>query len=103
MDCESNGLNALKTSFRSNCNPTGIYELATKETLTVYPNPATNLIEWAYNEDVTNVTVRLYDLSDHELQRPSNTQLDVSNLAAGIYALKGIIKNKLYTTRLVIL
>lgn len=56
------------------------------ETLSVYPNPATDVI---YIEGAENEMVRVYDATGRlVMQQVYNGNLDVSGLAKGVYAVK---------------
>jgi len=66
-------------------DPTGITEL-TSESIAVWPNPATNVL---YLDVVDGTTVNVFDITGRKvMQEGYVSQLDVSGLAPGLYAIK---------------
>ena len=65
----------------------GINELAF-EALNIYPNPTNNIVNLEVSEKLRSI--KLFDLAGKVVKtfKPENTQLDVSNLNAGIYFLE---------------
>lgn len=69
----------------------GIQEL-TNEQISIFPNPATNLINIFINNSVDFITISLIDILGNEVisstSQKSTAELNVRNVADGIYSLK---------------
>ena len=63
-----------------------------RQTLTVFPNPASDILQLQLKNQVAEAQVQLYDLSGREVKRiqltEMQTTLDISDLAAGMYNLR---------------
>jgi len=67
----------------------------------IYPNPAYNNIY--INHDLTNYIVELYDISGKLMNSYKNQSLiDISNYDKGIYVIKILSKDKLYSHKIII-
>ncbi|MCW3085722.1 MAG: hypothetical protein JWP12_3088 [Bacteroidetes bacterium] len=79
------GCNLIVTGIQNNSTPDA--------ELSVYPNPATNMISIGYKSPSKNVIVGIYDVTGQlvkqEIMNFSSAQtMDVSNLVTGLYLLK---------------
>ncbi len=79
---------------------------ADAKTLTVYPNPANNLITIEFeNNDAADI--RIFDINGRQLSTLKHTfgpqaQVDVSNLSAGVYFVQAIQNGELYIQKVII-
>lgn len=71
-----------------------------KITASVYPNP-TNGVVSVQTESQNDVELTVYDLSGRVLLSNLGAQIDISNLANGIYILKGTTEDGQFTKRIV--
>jgi len=85
-----------------------VFENEKVESLTVYPNPATDFVRIPTTDfDTDNIQVRLTDVTgkivlNEQFNRNSELQLDVSQQTPGIYFVNILGENAVYTTKLVI-
>jgi hypothetical protein len=75
-----------------------------ENTLTIYPNPATNHVTIANAE---NATISIYDISGKLVLKNqlsgSKSSIDISRLKTGSYIIKAETQNKVYTDKLSII
>ena len=90
-------------------NPTGSMGINNfeKELLSIYPNPAKNLISVHIKTGINTpvMTYKIYSLDGQlilENHLLSGKQIDVSSLPAGIYLIKLISNNDVYTQKFII-
>ena len=83
---------------------TNEYEL---DTISIYPNPSNDIFNINLN-NITDYSVNLYDVTGKILYTDSNTDgitnyiLNLNKFANGIYMLKIVTKNKLFTKKLIL-
>lgn len=71
--------------------------------LVLYPNPASNFIQFAGTEDLSLLAVEIYDaLGRLRLQFQAANKLDVSALEDGIYSIKIITDSDIFTRSLLV-
>ncbi len=80
-------------------NPTNIDDILATD-ISVYPNPAKNLIKISSNNDVLNITIT--DISGNVLLKQNQAQsLDISGLPAGIYLIKIRTNDGIFTRKII--
>lgn len=72
-----------------------------KETIQLYPNPAFNSVN--LKQELLNAELYIYSMNGQLVQKQfiSDLSLNVSTLNKGLYFLKFVQENKLYTSRLI--
>ncbi len=86
------------------CTATGISETGEETKLSIFPNPAINSLHIASLQNIQNLTIT--DVTGNELQNAGSLQaqekiVDISELASGIYFLKGIMNEKAFVKKFV--
>jgi len=77
----------------------GVNELE-EQAISLYPNPASELINVAINDDFT---YEIYDQNGKQLLNGVNqNKIDISSLSKGSYIFKARTKNKEYSSQFVI-
>ena len=77
------------------------------DTISIYPNPSNGIFNINLN-NITNYSVNLYDVTGKILYTDNNTNgitnyiLNLNKFANGIYMLKIVTKNKLFTKKLIL-
>nr|WP_298004491.1 T9SS type A sorting domain-containing protein [uncultured Flavobacterium sp.] len=66
---------------------------------TAYPNPTSNLITIALNEEIKNVTV--YNLMGAQVMNASSNQIDLSHLSSGTYIMKVTTEKGIGTQKII--
>jgi hypothetical protein len=102
------GVENAKTITVSPC--TGIPENKSGENAAIYPNPAADLLNVEINNQVNQLKLILADINGHEVYSGSfqNTQagfivkIDVSAFARGLYIIRVISDDMLFTEKVVI-
>lgn len=109
----SNNLTVMKIKW--NCNSVGVKDLFVpkdKETLTVYPNPATTSVTFTYDfKEYSTTSVRVVDMTGRTVLNKKlgrfapgaqKLSLDVSTLPAGNYSVVLETETKVATSKLTI-
>lgn len=83
---------------------TGIQQLVNTNTVSVMPNPATNVVRITFNEN-KNTSIQVIDLNgkvvkSNTVNSVNQTELNVSDLAEGLYIVKVTNDNGVATTKL---
>jgi hypothetical protein len=79
-------IDTFKFTFTVSQYPAGISEIATN-TLTIYPNPATDKL--TISTSLSDLDVTVFDMSGREFIVPySQREIDISSLPAGVYCLR---------------
>ena len=96
-DASGTSLNAL-SSFDNElwkrlstvtCATTSTIELVDDEAFTLYPNPASEILNVQFKKPATHFTITLYNANGQVLKSmKNNTSMDISDLAKGFYYLK---------------
>lgn len=87
------------TFFYSEGEHTSIPKFATENKLKVYPNPASEYVQFEINNSLESCTVEVYNMAGNKViikQLTDNKQLNVSQLKAGLYIYKVIQGTKAY-------
>ena len=92
--------------LQSNSNPAwlSIPEFE-KETITIYPNPATDLINISYNQNIERVdilTVTGKILATHSTGNVKNTEINTSTLPKGIYLIQVSTSTRVLKQKIVV-
>jgi hypothetical protein len=103
-----NGMESTKSVIVSPC--TGIRENKQVETASIYPNPSADLINVEINDQLKQIKMIMTDINGHEVYTNSlqNTQpgfivkIDVSAFARGLYFIRLISDDQLFTEKVVI-
>lgn len=71
--------------------------------LQIYPNPAQNVLNFAFNENTTNANVQVSNLSGQVVfsDATSNHQVDISQLKSGIYTISVTTQDTRYTNKFI--
>jgi len=85
---------------------TGIYELSNNIQLLAYPNPTTGMVDISFNQAVNEVTLSLTDIqgklvSNKNYKTLTNTTINLSKQASGIYFLSIKTQNGVSTIKLI--
>jgi hypothetical protein len=91
--------NCTDTSDCALINNVGIYEYVYSSSITLYPNPAHNLLTAQIDNNVNVNFVTIYDITGKEVMTMTvnsinNIDINVEGLAKGIYTIKFINKSK---------
>jgi hypothetical protein len=85
---------------------TGIEEIIKKETLKIYPNPATNYITIETpNNNYNKIKTEIYSIDGKLLkteQTENREKINIETLKTGVYIVKTTDENKIYTNKLII-
>ncbi len=93
------GHNAILSELYYSTSTVGIEQLESKNSILVYPNPATDYLT-VDSEKVT--LIEIYSVSGKLLQKKRNSnQIDVRKLNNGTYIIKVEINNELFTSKLI--
>lgn len=82
----TSGLGVIKYTLDLNTMSVGDPELIAGSTVSIYPNPATDVVNIASKEDITSVEI--IGLSGQKLITSNEKQINVSHLNKGIYIVK---------------
>ncbi|WP_052600053.1 T9SS type A sorting domain-containing protein [Aureispira sp. CCB-QB1] len=101
---QGNGwLKDATANWSSNCNVVGIEDIESSENISLYPNPASNIVMI----EMDNLqSVKVVDVQGKEVLKSTNSKIDISALKIGMYfvqitsnngtiATKKLLKNKL--------
>ncbi|MHB8259960.1 MAG: T9SS type A sorting domain-containing protein [Bacteroidia bacterium] len=90
------------------CNPTGIQQFANNNEVSIYPNPASQLVNLTISQfdNLKMNSVEIFNMLGesihYQIIKSSNSQIDVADLSEGVYQL--IIHNSsLITTKKVVI
>ncbi|WP_243346978.1 immunoglobulin-like domain-containing protein [Parabacteroides sp. FAFU027] len=82
---------AEKQALNAKWGTTGIESISEKNVLAVYPNPVKDILHLSINENNTEITATIYNLTGKELIsktiQANKAQIDVSGLPSGIYVI----------------
>jgi hypothetical protein len=98
IDSGANDLVVLTQGFQQGSKaPTGISEThISNNGLQLYPNPTKGLVYYDFNQPRALEAIVVFDMNGKQLVYESNVQsqqLDLSNLARGMYALRFLFEN----------
>ena len=74
----------------------------TKESLSVFPNPAQNIVSWSFTLNTNVQTLTIFDLTGRPVSKliaPESNVIDVSSLKSGIYFLELCDGKRRYQTK----
>ncbi len=111
-DINHPSLHSYSVVWNINYSPTGIVEVKTQMEYSLYPNPASNLINLKYNLlEVSDIVISVIDANGKSIitknfgkQAPGEykNEIDISDLSAGNYFLTIQINNKPISNQIVV-
>ncbi|MHB8403733.1 MAG: T9SS type A sorting domain-containing protein, partial [Bacteroidia bacterium] len=102
-DCHNNRIRMV-----TNPSGTGIQQFANSNEISIYPNPAKGIMNVELGIMNETATIEIYntigECVHHQIVKSSNSQIDVSNLAEGIYNIsissnEGVVNKRLVIVR----
>ena len=106
LDDPTDTLPACAFSYPMTCS-VGINELASNISFSIYPNPASTIINLDLSElNNSTTTVRMYDITGKTVRIISTTEktlsMDRGDLRSGIYFVQVIVADKVFTKKIVL-
>lgn len=91
------------SSFSENCN-LGINDIEQNISLTIFPNPATNIVTIKTPQLIEITKAELFDVSGKKLQtlKSGNNTFNISNLNAGLYFISIMVNQNTVVKKLIV-
>ena len=84
----------------------GVNDISDEATFSVYPNPATNFITVSSNINLAINSIEMFDINGRMVKRISykdisNPEVNISDIAAGVYMMKISSNNGVATKKII--